>query len=128
MNAAVVFFGLVATFFIFVAWQCFVADEGKTPVLIFVAFAACMSWAVMSSWQSPEERIQEALKEQAARAAEVTPRKISSADGCTVYTFRPQDRWLYFTKCENAETTTQNTYSVQSGKTTRTETMEIKTK
>lgn len=37
-------------------------------------------------------------------------------------------RWLYFTKCEGAETTTNNQWTVRSGKTSREETMEIKTK
>jgi len=89
-------------------------------------------WCCGAAWKSPEElaKIEEAKKAQ--QVSEVTPRKVSSADGCTVYAFRPSDRWLYFTKCDNAQTTTQNQWTVNtgSGKThsSHEETMEIKTK
>ena len=78
-----------------------------------------------------EREKQQAAKqaaEEAKHAEEITPRKLSSADGCTVYTFKPQDRWLYFTKCDNAQTTTQNEYTVRHGKSSNTETLEVKTK
>lgn len=63
--------------------------------------------------------------ERAKQAAEdAKPRKVSEANGCEVWTFKPGDRWQYFTRCGSATQTT-NTWeecrSVTSGKTTRTE-------
>lgn len=92
---------------------------GAIFVVLFVSFVD-----FMNTPESPE--IKEAKQKQ--RQLDAVPRKLSSVDGCTVYTFKPQDRWLYFTKCENVETTTTNEYIVKSGKTTRVEQMEIKTK
>jgi len=127
MTVTVFLTSLVVIGLLVAAWQCFEEEYIGAGLLFFVLSTGMLS-VTISVWQSPAEKLEEALKEQATRAAEVAPRKISSADGCTVYAFKPQERWLYFTKCEMAETTTQNSYSVQYGKTTRTETMEIKTK
>ena len=83
------------------------------------------------SYDTPQSLAEDALKGQkkeAQRIAEITPRKVSEANGCTVYAFKPSDRWLYFTKCANSETTTQNQYTVRSGKTSHTETLEIQSK
>lgn len=50
-------------------------------------------------------------QKQAQRVADAKPRPVSSsADGCTVYAFKPQDRWLYFTRCSGAQTTTTNVH------------------
>lgn len=50
-------------------------------------------------------------QQQAQRVADAKPRPVSSsADGCTVYAFKPQDRWLYFTRCSGAQTTTTNVH------------------
>jgi hypothetical protein len=51
--------------------------------------------------------------------ADAKPRVVSEADGCKVYAFKASDRWRYFTRCA-AQTTTDNNYEVQSGKTRRT--------
>ena len=52
------------------------------------------------------------------------PRKISEANGCEVWAFKPEDHWLYFTRCD-ARTETTNSWevcrSVNQGKSTRTE-------
>jgi outer membrane lipoprotein SlyB len=118
---------LIWIILLIVAGCCFINDA-IGYALCFLSLAGCMSGVTVSVWQSPEEKLMQAKADQAQHTAEVTPRKVSVVDGCTVYTFKPQDRWLYFTKCANAETTTQNAYTTQSQKTTRTETMEIKTK
>ena len=90
---------------------------------ILCAVLACLSW------QSNETKAAIEVAEKKKRQEDAQPRKISEADGCSVYTFNPNgSRWLYFTKCTNGEVTTQNIYSVPNGKTTRTETLEIKTK
>lgn len=47
------------------------------------------------------------------------PRKVNDSEGCEVWAFKPNDRWLYFTKCGSARTETKNTWEEcrQSGKT-----------
>lgn len=61
----------------------------------------------------------------AKREADKLPRKYREANGCEVWTFKPGDRWLYFTRCGADKTETINTWdecrSVTSGKTTRQE-------
>ena len=128
MNGLVFVFLLLAAICLFIMIQ--LQQDYDSPTLWVVLVLACIS-AAYFAWDTPESLAREAEtkeKERQQRIAEVTPRRISEADGCTVYAFKPSDRWLYFTKCANAETTTSNAYSVPSGKTTRTETMEIKTK
>lgn len=51
------------------------------------------------------------------RRQERTPRFYADApDGCKVYTFKPGDRWLYFTRCPNAKTSTETSWTEQCGK------------
>lgn len=55
-------------------------------------------------------------KQQEQRVADAKPRPVShSTDGCTVYAFKPQDRWLYFTRCAGAQTSTMNVERVCNG-------------
>lgn len=127
MTGVVFFTSLLAAIALLFAISLF-RDGEDGGGLTALVLSAGLAWATTVLWSTPEERAQKDAAEAAQRAAEITPRKVSSADGCTVYTFKPQDRWLYFTKCEGAEATTQNIYSTTSGKTTTTHTMEIKTK
>jgi uncharacterized protein (DUF2252 family) len=56
-------------------------------------------------------RVERDQQQQAQRAADAKPRPVSrSDDGCVVYAFKPQDRWLYFTRCEGKQTTTTNVH------------------
>lgn len=73
-----------------------------------------------SDWAKAER-----AAEAAQRAADAKPRLVSSgADGCKVYAFRPGDRWLYFTRCPQSQTSTSNEWTVTTGagKTARTHT------
>lgn len=93
--------------------------------LILVAILIAGFWAISEYEHSPD-RVAQRAKEAAQHEANKVPRVVSkSADGCTVYTFNPGDRWRYFTRCGD-QTTTDNNYTVSrtSGKTTTTETVE----
>lgn len=118
--------------FLVLALACVAAirdDWGDVNPFTFIGVVLFLflAWFVRDTPESLARDAERAKAEEAQRIAEITPRRLSEKDGCTVYTFKPQDRWLYFTRCGN-ETTTQNEWTVRSGKTTRTETMEIKTK
>lgn len=52
-----------------------------------------------------------------ARRKDRIPRFYSDApDGCKVFTFKPEDRWLYFTRCPGAKTSTETTWTESCGK------------
>jgi hypothetical protein len=128
MNGLVALAGFFAVMSIFVGFMQM--RDYESPVAA-ILFAAVFGAGALAAWDTPDSLERDRVKaqaEQAQRQAEATPRKVSEADGCTVYAFKPQDRWLYFTKCVNAETTTQNQHTVRSGKSSRTETTEIKSK
>lgn len=81
---------------------------------ICAAFPSCIYWAEFSEG-AQERKAQQA--EQVQR--DKLPRKVNDSEGCEVWAFKPNDRWLYFTKCGNARTETKNTWEEcrQSGKT-----------
>lgn len=55
-------------------------------------------------------------QEKAQRVSDAKPRPVSrSDDGCTVYAFKPQDRWLYFTRCDGKQTATTNVHQECTG-------------
>ena len=128
MNTLVFFLGLATAFCIVWLWiELHGLGDDLMPGIAVCVFA-CFTYG---AWDTPESLAVQAARDKAKQEqhdVEVTPRRVSSADGCTVYAFKPQERWLYFTKCDNAETTTQNQWTVHSGKTHHEETMEIKTK
>lgn len=88
-------------------------------VLAVVLPIGCVAHDIWTD--GPERRDAERAKEAAENAK---PRKVSEANGCEVWAFKPGDRWQYFTRC-GSTTQTTNTWdecrSVTSGKTTRTE-------
>lgn len=56
--------------------------------------------------------------------ADRQPRKVSEANGCEVWAFKPGERWQYFTRCGAATQTTnvwEECRTVSMGKTTRQE-------
>lgn len=73
-----------------------------------------------SEWSQGIEQAQR-QREDAAKV----PRVIREADGCKVYAFKDGDRWHYFTRCPNSQVTTESSYTVRTGKSTRTETETI---
>lgn len=102
-------------------------QKGNIIFYAILALAAilptgCIGFMVHDSWTGGPERRDAERAKQAAEDAK--PRKVSEANGCEVWTFKPGDRWQYFTRCGSATQTT-NTWeecrSVTSGKTTRTE-------
>lgn len=131
MNAAVFAFALLAIVSLWISVSITMDCEPVVGRLFFIVFCGFV-WAASKSWDTPEQAAAHKAEVERRHLEEITPRKVSSADGCTVYAFKPQDRWLYFTKCEKAETTTVNQWTVNtgSGKThsSHEETMEIKTK
>lgn len=74
---------------------------------------------------SKERRASAEKAKQAQALEDSKPRKVSEANGCEVWAFKPGARWQYFTRCDTATTHTINTWeecrSVSSGKTTRQE-------
>ena len=85
-------------------------------VILSVGYIAHDIWT-----DGPERRDAERAKQ---AAEDAKPRKVSEANGCEVWAFKPGSRWQYFTRC-GAATQTTNTWdecrSVTSGKTTRQE-------
>lgn len=85
------------------------------PILaVGAAFAAAAVGVygddIESSWRGVE------AQRQAERVADAKPRPVSrSDDGCVVYAFKPQDRWLYFTRCDGRQTTTTNVHQECTG-------------
>ena len=134
MNGAVFLFLFLALIALLIARGMWSDGEDGVALVAFV-FCIGLAWCAWEKRDTPENLAKAAAEEkqkQDQRQLEITPRKVSSADGCTVYAFKPSDRWLYFTKCENAEATTHNEWTVStgSGKThsSHTESMEIKSK
>ncbi|MCA0188092.1 MAG: hypothetical protein LCH90_19275 [Proteobacteria bacterium] len=64
-----------------------------------------------------------------ARRKDRIPRFYSDApDGCKIFTFKPENRWLYFTRCPGAKTSTETTWTESCGKNcTRTASQTIET-
>ena len=63
-------------------------------------------------------RLEREAKRAAQERADAVPRPIShSADGCTVYAFKPTEgaRWAYFTRCTNSTTATTTTHQECTG-------------
>lgn len=128
MNVATIFCAIgVAVSIALILYEIKHEDAPLWPLLCVFLFVGCG----VLTWTTPEQEAKATAEDAARHIEEITPRKVSSNYGCTVYAFKPQDRWLYFTKCGD-EVTTQNAYTVSSGsgktKSTHTEVLEIKTK
>jgi hypothetical protein len=100
--------------------------KGFLAVLICLATLIGFCYLVETSDWNKRQREEAA----AQRRADAKPRLVSEgADGCKVYAFKPADRWLYFSRCPQSQTSTTNEWSVTTGagKTARThtETMRI---
>lgn len=117
---------------------CYICEDicdfivGCAKFVFWVAVVVGLPVFVIHSCVTSEWYQRQQAAERAAKIADAKPRVINETpDGCKVYAFRPQDRWLYFTRCPNSQTTTNNAWSVttQNGKTssTHTESMDIKT-
>ncbi len=89
------------------------------PVVWSILFIGCVVFGVNSCTHSGwyQKSMAESIQQDATDAQ---PRVIREVDGCKVYTFKSGDRWHYFTRCPNAQTTTESPYSVRVGKTTQT--------
>lgn len=91
--------------------------------ILFVVAAGCgITSCATSGWKAESDK-----RAEAQAAADMQPRVIREVDGCKVYAFKSGDRWHYFTRCAD-QTTTESSYDVRSGKTTRTEVESITTK
>ena len=90
--------------------------------LIPVGLLAIFIWLI--SWQFTDAGRANIAQRAAQIEQDKLPRKMSEANGCEVWAFKPADRWLYFTRCD-ARTETTNSWevcrSVSQGKSTRTE-------
>lgn len=88
-----------------------------------IAVFAFFGWAIFAP-SNVAQRAAERKAEEHQRLEDRKPRKVSEANGCEVWAFKPGDRWQYFTRC-GAVTQTTNVWeecrSVTSGKTTRQE-------
>lgn len=97
------------------------------PTLLWLGILAALGYTALGIFHPDNvaERNAERAASVAKREADKLPRKYREADGCEVWTFKPGDRWLYFTRCGTDKTETINTWdecrSVASGKTTRQE-------
>lgn len=80
-------------------------------------FAVGITSCAESDWYVKQQKANAA-----AEAADRVPRLISEADGCKVYAFKGGDHWQYFTRCPQAQTTTDTATTVteRHGKTTTT--------
>ena len=114
--------------FVIISFAMMISCISSPPEFSTVGFLVFFVVMAIWSWESPEDKAakvqQEELKRQ-EHEQERAPVKYSEADGCTVYKFKPEDRWLYFTRCADSHTSTENSYEVRSGKTTRVETQVI---
>lgn len=111
------------TVWVVLAWM--VRDElYPSGFFIGLVIACGLSWLFFG--EQTESRKEWDRAEAAREEAERQPRVIREADGCKVYAFKAGDRWHYFTRCAN-QTTTDSSYTVRSGKTSRTETESITT-
>ena len=86
-------------------------DYTPLPAAMLAVLCVLGAWTVRNTPESLAKDAEDARQKQVQRVEEATPRRISEKDGCTVYTFKPQERWLYFTKCANAEATTHNAWT-----------------
>ena len=87
---------------------------------LFVSIFAVSYFFIGERWETSLQRWKNEDKQKAAeRAAEAAPRKLWAQDGCEGWAFKPDDRWKYYVKCDNAKVTTQQDYKVRSGKTTK---------
>ena len=99
-------------------------------ILLVAAATGALIWVTSCAF-SPEAQAERVAKEvaeqkvkEAKRVEDAKPRKVSEANGCEVWAFKPHGRWQYFTRCGSATETTnvwEECRSVSSGKTTRTE-------
>ena len=96
-------------------------------VVATTAILGFLAYEIFGDAPQKERAAKEQAERQAReirRQADLQPRKISEANGCEVWSFKPGDRWQYFTKCGTATQTTNvwnECRQVPSGKKTRTE-------
>lgn len=96
-------------------------------LLIFACVIGALVFGIKSCTASDWYQADLQAERQRTEAAKV-PRVIREADGCKVYAFKDGDRWHYFTRCPNSQTTTDSTYEVRAGKSTRQESESIETR
>lgn len=118
------------TFILFIVTLMFVVAtlvfiiEGK-PASVIAAFFAIiigLAWHDRAFAPDPAPSAEQVAQREATRLAEEalrTPQQLSAADGCTVYKFKDNGYWHYFTKCEK-DVTTDTTRSVRVGKSNQT--------
>lgn len=88
---------------------------GDAPILSIGAVFAAVAVGIYGDDIESSRREVDAQR-QAQRVADAKPRPVSrSDDGCVVYAFKPQDRWLYFTRCDGKQTTTVNVHTECTG-------------
>lgn len=105
------------------AW--FMRDELYPTGFFIGLFISCfVSWLFLG--EQTEASKQREIEHQAQIQRDQTPHVIREVDDCKVYRFKSGDRFHYFTRCADT-TTTESSYTVRSGKTTRTETESITT-
>lgn len=87
----------------------------RIPLWLIVSLLAVFGVYSCATSEWFKESLRKEAQESAAEARRLrTPRLVSEADGCKVYTFNPGDRWHYFTRCA-AQTTTDTSYERCSG-------------
>lgn len=91
----------------------------KISLLFFCVLVSFIGYKVY--YNTTDEAFQEIKKEKQAevevRSNELKPRLVSeSDDGCKIYTFKPDSRWLYYTVCPNKSTTLTNEWVENCGK------------
>ena len=99
--------------------------RGMRDGLGFFGNCTFMELIAAVAWFAYQETRPEALAEEARETAkraeecrqEQVPRFYADApDGCKVYMFKPDNRWLYFTRCPSSKTVTENEWRESCGK------------
>lgn len=114
-----VFVGVSVGMLVFSDYDWWRATIGLATIVLSIVLP------IYSCSESPDYIKREVL-DKAAEVERKKPHVIREVDGCKIYTFHAGDRWHYFTRCAD-RVTTDSTYDVRSGKTTRTESESIAT-
>lgn len=102
-------------------FACLRNGEDVPPLGHFIFAVLSFSSGTLAYYNLGDEAVKRVDDRERAcieeRRQERTPRFYADApDGCKVYTFKPGDRWLYFTRCPNSKTSTETTWVEQCGK------------
>ena len=111
MSPQAFFCGVTAIFFLWSIWAW--ATSGSSIGAACGVLLALISGYFSYQGTRPEHMAEikaEEKKSQAAELREQTPHVVREADGCKVYAFKSGDRYHFFTRCPNSQTTTESSW------------------